>query len=140
MATMEEIICGCGCGRKKRVRVADIKRGWGKFYSKSCKAKAQERRTGQMSAYLRGDKPKQRHIDREDFDSDKSEYCSSTVRTNKLHCSDCGHKISKGSSAVFEINEGSMLSVFCASCGLDYSYELYLSEMHPFSGEAVQGD
>jgi len=34
-----EITCKCGCGRKKLVRVADQKRGWGKFYSKSCKAK-----------------------------------------------------------------------------------------------------
>jgi hypothetical protein len=29
------------------VRTADVKRGWGKFYSKSCKAKQQERRTHQ---------------------------------------------------------------------------------------------
>ncbi len=32
-------------------RVADRKRGWGKFCSKSCKAKAQERRTGQYQRY-----------------------------------------------------------------------------------------
>ncbi len=36
-------------------RVADRKRGWGKFCSKSCKAKEQEGRTGQYAAYLRGD-------------------------------------------------------------------------------------
>lgn len=41
MAKMKEIICKCGCGRKKMVRVADIKRGWGKYYSKSCKARDQ---------------------------------------------------------------------------------------------------
>jgi len=46
MASMTEIICACGCGRKKKVRTADIKRGWGKYYSKSCKAKAQTKRTG----------------------------------------------------------------------------------------------
>jgi len=33
------------------VRKADIKRGWGKFYSKSCKAKYQEKKTGQYRAY-----------------------------------------------------------------------------------------
>ena len=47
MAAMQEITCACGCGRKKMVRTADVKRGWGRYYSKSCKAKAQERRTGQ---------------------------------------------------------------------------------------------
>lgn len=52
MVAMKEITCACGCGRKKKVRVADIKRGWGKYYSKSCKAKAQERRTGQYRDYL----------------------------------------------------------------------------------------
>lgn len=52
MATMQEITCVCGCGRKKMVRTADVKRGWGKYYSKSCKAKAQEKRTGQCRSYL----------------------------------------------------------------------------------------
>lgn len=52
MASVQEIICKCGCGRKKMVRTADIKRGWGKFYSKSCKAKTQERRTGQNRKYI----------------------------------------------------------------------------------------
>lgn len=51
---MTEITCKCGCGRKKMVRVADVKRGWGKFYSKSCKAKKQEQDTGQYKAYQRG--------------------------------------------------------------------------------------
>lgn len=46
MAKMKEITCKCGCGRKKMVRVADVKRGWGKFYSKSCKAKYQIRTKG----------------------------------------------------------------------------------------------
>lgn len=52
MAAMKEIVCACGCGRKKLVRVADVARGWGKYYSKSCKAKHQERRTGQCASYL----------------------------------------------------------------------------------------
>lgn len=52
MSKMQEITCKCGCGRKKEVKVADIKRGWGKFFSKSCKAKWQEKRTGQYAAYM----------------------------------------------------------------------------------------
>lgn len=32
-------------------RLADVKRGWAKFCSKSCKAKEQERRTGQNAKY-----------------------------------------------------------------------------------------
>jgi uncharacterized protein YgiM (DUF1202 family) len=49
------IICLCGCGRTKQVRKADFKRGWGMFFSKSCKAKWQERCTGQHRSYLRGE-------------------------------------------------------------------------------------
>ena len=33
-------------------RTADVRRGWAKFCSKSCKAKEQERRTGQYSSLL----------------------------------------------------------------------------------------
>ena len=51
MASMIEITCKCGCKRKKMVRTADVKRGWGLFYSKSCKAKEQEKRTGQYAYY-----------------------------------------------------------------------------------------
>lgn len=42
----------CRCGTTFLARVADVKRGWGKFCSKSCKAKEQEKRTGQYSNYL----------------------------------------------------------------------------------------
>lgn len=38
--------CACGCGAKVIARLADVKRGWGKYYSKSCKAKAQYRKIG----------------------------------------------------------------------------------------------
>jgi len=51
---MVERTCKCGCGVKFMARVADVKRGWGKYASKSCKAKAQEKRTGQYTNYLRG--------------------------------------------------------------------------------------
>lgn len=45
---MMEITCKCGCGRKKEVRAADVKRGWGKYFSKSCKAKCS---TASKTAY-----------------------------------------------------------------------------------------
>lgn len=52
MASMTEITCKCGCGKTKKVRTADVKRGWGLFYSKSCKARHQEKRTGQYKKYM----------------------------------------------------------------------------------------
>ena len=45
-----EVKCKC-CGGKFIARVADRKRGWGKFCSKSCKAKKQEAKTGASKAY-----------------------------------------------------------------------------------------
>jgi len=36
------------------VRAADVARGWGRFCSKSCKAKNQEKKNGQYKAYLNG--------------------------------------------------------------------------------------
>jgi len=49
--------CKCqnkSCGARFMARVADRKRGWGKFCSKSCKAIKQERKNGQHKAYLQG--------------------------------------------------------------------------------------
>lgn len=40
--------CEC-CGVSMAVRKADVSRGWGRFCSKSCKAKKQDQRTA--SAY-----------------------------------------------------------------------------------------
>jgi len=42
------------CGDSHTVRQADLNRGWGKFCSKSCKAKVQEKKNGQHAAYLNG--------------------------------------------------------------------------------------
>jgi hypothetical protein len=42
------------CKKSHDVRQADVNRGWGKFCSKSCKAKTQERNNGQHAAYLHG--------------------------------------------------------------------------------------
>ena len=44
MVAQVRIQCECGCGRSRLVREADIKRGWGRFYDKSCKAKAQAKK------------------------------------------------------------------------------------------------
>lgn len=51
MPSMTEIICKCGCSRKKMVRTADVKRGWGKFFSKRCKAVYQSRSGGSDKYY-----------------------------------------------------------------------------------------
>lgn len=44
-------ICKC-CKRKFTARAADVRRGWGVFCSKRCKAIEQEGRTGQYAAML----------------------------------------------------------------------------------------
>lgn len=46
----QQVKCKC-CRQPFMARVADVKRGWGKFCSKSCKASWQERRTGQYAAF-----------------------------------------------------------------------------------------
>lgn len=43
--------CAC-CGTPFVARAADVKRGWAKFCSKSCKAIVQEKRTGQNKRRL----------------------------------------------------------------------------------------
>ena len=42
MASMTTVKCG-KCKKEFQARTADVKRGWGKFCSKSCKAKKQGR-------------------------------------------------------------------------------------------------
>lgn len=50
--------CTCGwCKKQFQARTADVNRGWGKFCSKACKAKEQEKRTGQNRAYRAGQPP-----------------------------------------------------------------------------------
>jgi len=49
-------------------RVADRKRGWGKFCSKSCKATKQEYITGQYKSYLRGNYGSSGKMSKIDFD------------------------------------------------------------------------
>ena len=40
------------CGDPFKARTADVKRGWARYCSKSCKAREQEGRTGQYRALL----------------------------------------------------------------------------------------
>lgn len=47
---MVERKCRC-CGGAFTARAADVKRGWGKFCSKSCKAILQEQRTGATASF-----------------------------------------------------------------------------------------
>lgn len=74
MASMTEITCKCGCGCKKMVRTADVKRGWGLFYSKRCKAKWQEKKTGQCGAYHRRRDESYRSVYEEDHRSVEDEF------------------------------------------------------------------
>ena len=53
MPSMVDRKCVC-CSLPFKARTADVKRGWARFCSKSCKAKVQERRNGQHAAYLQG--------------------------------------------------------------------------------------
>lgn len=54
MPSMTERVCRCGA--KFKARTADVKRGWGKFCSKRCKAREQEARTnGQYKRYQQSD-------------------------------------------------------------------------------------
>lgn len=51
MPAMVSVKCQC-CKQTFEARVADRKRGWARFCSKSCKAKKQEQRTGQYANLL----------------------------------------------------------------------------------------
>lgn len=57
---MTNVICKW-CKSPFQARTADVKRGWGKFCSKSCKASEQEKRTHQNANY------KQRQIAHDDM-------------------------------------------------------------------------
>jgi hypothetical protein len=48
-----KVNCTCkNCGQDFEARAADVKRGWGLFCTKSCKAQEQEKRTGQYQLFL----------------------------------------------------------------------------------------
>ncbi len=61
-----EYKCAC-CGNPFIARVADRKRGWAKFCSKSCKAIKQEQRTGQHGARKRRQGEVWEHVNSDGF-------------------------------------------------------------------------
>lgn len=49
---VDRICANRSCRKQFQARAADVKRGWGRFCCKSCKAIAQEARTGQYANYI----------------------------------------------------------------------------------------
>jgi hypothetical protein len=64
----------CACGTVFFARTADRKRGWGKFCSKSCKARVQEKRTGQHARHQRKIQNQYGGVDRETYLHYQNEY------------------------------------------------------------------
>lgn len=59
---MSTVTCKCkNCKQPFEARVADRKRGWARYCSKSCKALAQEKRTGVYRSLLNGNHPHSRN-------------------------------------------------------------------------------
>jgi len=73
---MVERVCRC-CRTKFMARAADVKRGWGLYCSKSCKAIKQEVHTGQYHAHQR----------RQDCDGYGGEFTDAHLFSNEEH--DC---------------------------------------------------
>lgn len=65
MAAMVEVKCK-SCKGWFKARVADRKRGWGRYCSKSCKAIKQEQQTGQYKEYLQARSASERFREDED--------------------------------------------------------------------------
>lgn len=65
------------CGKGFFARVADVRRGWARFCSKSCKASEQEKRTGQYAALIEAGGPRapmsEEEQERADFERDMDE-------------------------------------------------------------------
>lgn len=81
MTATAEYVCK-HCRSPFIARTADRKRGWALFCSKSCKAKRQEKRTGQHAAYL------ERRERRDNWDGHESgEFSDAHLFSNEDH--DC---------------------------------------------------
>ncbi len=94
MPTMIDKKCEwCGCDIT--VRKADVDRGWGKFCSKSCKAKKQEKKNGQHSAYLNGRGVSNLHPERlKYYETDSKWYDDSDPHNPEWRESDDTHPFS----------------------------------------------
>lgn len=64
MTSKVERVCK-NCGTSFLARKADVDRGWAIFCSKSCKAKEQEKRTGQFAEYCSSKKHYEEEVDYE---------------------------------------------------------------------------
>lgn len=79
---MVERKCKC-CRSTFWARAADVKRGWGLYCSKSCKAIKQEAQTGQYRAHLNASlDPRERQLE-----DGRYEFCSAHLFSNEEH--DC---------------------------------------------------
>lgn len=69
-------------------------------------------------------------------------YTESTVRTNKLYCSDCDEKIHKGDTCVFDLSEETdrMVNVYCEHCSQYYQDEVLNDMEHPFDTASLGQD
>jgi hypothetical protein len=63
----------CRCGAVFEARAADVKRGWGKFCSKSCKASDQTRRQHRSGAPFFNDRDERGGFDGQSFRSVESD-------------------------------------------------------------------
>lgn len=70
------------CKTSFMARVADRKRGWGKFCSKSCKAIKQERRTGQFRDYLHQRTVAAQHAEAE-WNGEEMEFANAHLYSNE---------------------------------------------------------
>lgn len=106
---MAEITKACECcGKPMQVRSADVKRGWGRFCSKSCKASEQARRTGQYRAL--------NALPRHDGFSEMAH----------KDCAECGNKAVNGVR-----DDLGRVTWYCAT-------HMVEAMTHPFSDEAFQ--
>ena len=99
--------CEC-CGRSMQVRSADLARGWGRFCSKTCKAREQEKRTGQYRALTSGPR-----------------HDGLTEMKHKV-CAECGRPAING---VYGLDGG--VQWYCA-------HHMVEAQTHPFTEEALQ--
>ncbi len=62
----------------------------------------------------------------------------STVRTNRLLCTECGRRLKKGEAAIFVLDGRVFREVYCIPCsGQDENDIAYAMYTHPFSAEAI---
>lgn len=118
MPSMTTVSCKC-CKTNFQARTVDVKRGWGKFCSKSCKAKTQEKRTGQYANLIHG----------------KRKSSKNTKKNYKRHDGVSPMKFKKccqcGNAAVNGYHTTTGIDWLCT-----YHFDRY-DNSHPFSSDAL---